>query len=69
MSTYSADRPVTGFGDPLNGGHGNYYRGLVPRELWVTCYGPKLWIRPLPSSGKWLGNHTPYTKYGLTTPG
>jgi hypothetical protein len=36
-------------------------RGNVPRLLWATDYGPKLWIQSVPSSSKRLGNHTPHT--------
>jgi hypothetical protein len=43
-------------------------RGLKPWVPWVAGYGPKLWIRPVASSGKRLGNHTPRTGYSLTTP-
>jgi hypothetical protein len=43
-------------------------RGLVPWVPWVTDYGPKIWIRLVSYSSKWLGNHTSCTGYGLTTP-
>jgi hypothetical protein len=66
MSTYSAHRRVTGSGHPLNGGLGSYCRGLVP---WVTGYDKKFWIRPVPSSGKWLENPTPRIGYDPTTLG
>jgi hypothetical protein len=29
-------------------------------------YNPKIWIRPIPSSSKWLRNHTPCTGYDPT---
>jgi hypothetical protein len=44
-------------------------RGLVPRVPWVVGYGPKIWIRSVPFSGKGLGNQTPCIGYGATTPG
>jgi hypothetical protein len=44
-------------------------RGLVPWVPRVTGYGPKFWIRSVPSSGKPLGNHTPCIRYGPTTLG
>jgi hypothetical protein len=31
----------------------------VPR---AAGYDPKLWIQSIPSSSKWLGNHTPHTR-------
>jgi hypothetical protein len=69
MATYSAHCQVTGSGHPLNGGLGGYCHGLVPRVSWVTGYDPNFWIRPISSSGKWLGNHKSHNGYGPTTPG
>jgi hypothetical protein len=43
------------------------YQGLVPQVKLVIGYSPKLWIRPVPSSSKQLGNHTPHTGYVPTT--
>jgi hypothetical protein len=37
----------------------NFCWGLVPWVPWTTDYEQKIWIRPVPSSGKWLGNHAP----------
>jgi hypothetical protein len=39
--------------------------GNISQVLWAIGYGPKLWIRLVPSSGKWLENHTPHTKQWL----
>jgi hypothetical protein len=38
--------------------------GLVPRVTWTAGYGPKLWIRSVPSNSNWLEKHTPCTRYG-----
>jgi hypothetical protein len=43
-------------------------RGLVPCVPWVTDYGPKFWIQPVPSSSKRLENYTLYTRYDPITP-
>jgi hypothetical protein len=42
--------------------------GLVRRIPRVAGYGPKFWIRQVPSSSKRLQNHTPHVRYGPTTP-
>jgi hypothetical protein len=47
----------------------DYCWGLVPRVPRVTGYSPTIWLRPVPTSSKWLGNHTSHTGYGPTTPG
>jgi hypothetical protein len=39
-------------------------RGNVPRVACVARYSPKFWIQLAPSSGKYLGNHTPHTWKG-----
>jgi hypothetical protein len=44
-------------------------RGVVPWVPWVTGYGPKFLIRSVPSNSKWMGNHTPHTRFCPTTPG
>jgi hypothetical protein len=38
---------------------------IVGHRLWPKIF----WIQPVPTSCKRLGNHTPYTGYGPTTPG
>jgi hypothetical protein len=35
----------------------------------VIGYGPKIWIRLIPSSGKRLRDQAPLTRHGPTTPG
>jgi hypothetical protein len=35
-----------------DGGLDGYCQGLVPRVPWAIGYGPKFWIRPIPSSSK-----------------
>jgi hypothetical protein len=67
MSTYSVHRQVTGSSHPFNGGLGSYCWGLVPWVPWVTSYSPKIWIRPVFSDGKWLGNLAPRIEDSLTT--
>jgi hypothetical protein len=62
MSTYSTDHRVISTSHPPVGGLGGYYRGNVPCVPWATSYGPKFWMRLVPSSGKWLANHTPHTR-------
>jgi hypothetical protein len=59
MNTYFAARRMTSSGHLLDGRLGGYCRGLVPQVLRVTDYGPKFYARLVPSSGKWVGNHTP----------
>jgi hypothetical protein len=59
VSTCSTHCRVTGSSNPLDGGLTVYCRGNVPRVPWATGYGPKFWIRSVPSSGKQLGSHTP----------
>jgi hypothetical protein len=49
--------------------HDIFCQGLVPRVPQAINYGLKIGIRLVPSSGKRLGNQTPHTRYGLTTPG
>jgi hypothetical protein len=68
MSTYSAYRRVTGSGHPLDGRRRGYSQGLVPQVPRAIGYGPKFWIRLVPSNSKWLENHTPSTGYVPTTP-
>jgi hypothetical protein len=53
---------------PLDGRLRGYCRGLVPRVSPIVSYGPKNWIRLVPSSDRRLGNHTPRTGYGPTSP-
>jgi hypothetical protein len=62
MSTCPTHCRVTGSGHPLHGGLGGYYWGNIPQVPRAAGYGPKLWIRSMPSSGKWLGNHRPHTR-------
>jgi hypothetical protein len=45
-----------------------YCWGLVPWVPRVAGYNRKIYIRPIPSSGKQMGNHAPHTGYGPTTP-
>jgi hypothetical protein len=52
MSTYSAIHQVIGSGHPLDSRLRGYCRGLVPRVLRVTGYGPVIWIQSIPSSIK-----------------
>jgi hypothetical protein len=42
--------------------------GLLPRVLRVTGYGPKFWIRLVPSSGTQLGNPALRTGNSPTSP-
>jgi hypothetical protein len=39
--------------------------GIAGQQLWPNKSG----YDPAPSSGKWLGNHVPCTRYGRTAPG
>jgi hypothetical protein len=41
-------------------------RGLVPQVPWVTSYTPKIYILPVPTSGKRLGNYASHTGYSPT---
>jgi hypothetical protein len=43
-------------------------QGLVPQVPWVAGYDPTNGIRLVLSSGIWLGNQVPCTRYGPTTP-
>jgi hypothetical protein len=61
MSTCSTHHQVTGSNHPLDGGPGGYYQSNIPRVPWATGYGPKFWIRSIPSNGKRLWNHAPHT--------
>jgi hypothetical protein len=40
---------------------------LVPWVPRAVGYGPKFWIRSVPSSSKHQGNQTPHTRFGPTT--
>jgi hypothetical protein len=68
MSTYYDIRPATGSGHSLDGRLRGYCQGIVPLVLRVTGYGPTTWIRPAPLAIKQLGNDTPRTRDGPTTP-
>jgi hypothetical protein len=61
MSTCSVHHQVIGSGHPLNKGLGGYYMGNIPHVSWAIGYGPKIWIRSVPSSAKRLGNNTSRT--------
>jgi hypothetical protein len=44
-------------------------RGLISRVPRVTGYGPIIQIQLVPTSSKWLGNHTACIGYDPSTPG
>jgi hypothetical protein len=46
-----------------------FCRGLAPRVPRVIGYDPQIYIRPISSSGKLLGNYTPRTVYDPSTLG
>jgi hypothetical protein len=52
ISTCSTHRRVTDSGHRLNRGLGGYCQGNVPHVPRAASYGPQLWIRSVPSSGK-----------------
>jgi hypothetical protein len=62
MRTCSAHCRLTGSGHLFNGGLRGYCQGKVTQVHCVTSYGPKFWIRLVPSSSKRLENHTPRTR-------
>jgi hypothetical protein len=54
MSTYSAYRRVTSYGQPLDGMLRGYYQGLVPRVPWAAGYGQKSRYDRLPPAANGL---------------